>query len=74
MAGVGSGGVYAVSLMLDQRLEEMFSSHMDGGAYLEKEGKNLGELYGGFLMRFAGWHVSFERMQFETLQPITLTN
>jgi hypothetical protein len=48
-----SGG--PLSTMLDQALEEMFVPCMET-PYLDLESKNLVELYGGLLSRFARYH------------------
>ena len=55
--GAGGVGVVAVSAMLDSALEELFTPYLEGGRYLEKEGKSLTELYAGKLLRFTNWHV-----------------
>jgi hypothetical protein len=54
--GNGAGGPLAA--MLDHALEEMFVPWLEGTRYLESESKNLVELYGGLLSRFARYHVS----------------
>lgn len=46
----------AVSLLLDLALAELFTPYID--KYVEKEQKNLTELYAGFLVKFTKWHVS----------------
>ncbi|KAM0792876.1 hypothetical protein ACM66B_002639 [Microbotryomycetes sp. NB124-2] len=51
-----SGGVTAVSTMLDQVIEELFVPYMEGTRYLDRESKSLTELYAGKLLRFTNWH------------------
>lgn len=56
-SGSGSGSGPLAS-MLEHALEEMFVPWLEGNRYLESESKNLVELYGGLLSRFARYHVS----------------
>ncbi|SCV72671.1 BQ2448_4208 [Microbotryum intermedium] len=58
VVGAGAVGVAAVSMMLDQAMEELFVPYMEGNRYLDREGKSLTELYAGKLLRFTNWHVS----------------
>jgi hypothetical protein len=66
MAGGGptNVGAVAVSVMLDQTLEELFVPYMEGTRYLDKEGKSLTELYAGYLLRFMNWHVRADSPSF----------
>ncbi|KDE05767.1 hypothetical protein MVLG_03858 [Microbotryum lychnidis-dioicae p1A1 Lamole] len=56
VVGAGAVGVAAVSMMLDQAVEELFVPYMEGNRYLDREGKSLTELYAGKLLRFTNWH------------------
>lgn len=42
--------------MLDHSMEELFIPYMEGSRYMDKEGKNLTELYAATLIRFTNWH------------------
>lgn len=55
-AGAGSAGIVAVTQMLDQSMDELFVPYMEGSRYMDKEGKNLTELYAATLIRFTNWH------------------
>ena len=50
-------GLAAVSSMLDQTFEELFGTFMEGSKYLEREGKSLTDLFGGYLLKFLNYHV-----------------
>jgi hypothetical protein len=65
-SGPTNVGAVAVSVMLDQALEELFVPYMEGTRYLEKEGKSLTELYAGYLLRFMNWHVSLRLVSLES--------
>lgn len=56
-AGAGGGGGLTVGQTLEGCLEEMFAPYLEGKRYLDRERKGLGELYGGFLLRFTKYHV-----------------
>jgi len=66
-AGPGSQ-VVSVSVMLETALEELFMPYTEGQKYLERESKNLGELYSSYLYRFSRYHVrlflGFSRIRF----------
>ncbi|KAG0655950.1 Exocyst complex component 5 [Rhodotorula mucilaginosa] len=55
-AGAGSAGIVAVTQMLDHSMDELFVPYMEGSRYMDKEGKNLTELYAATLIRFTNWH------------------
>lgn len=72
--GVGSSSkIESVSgplaAMLDQAVEEIFIPWLEGSRYLDTESKNLVELYGGLLSRFARYHVSVYHIVAETRKP-----
>jgi hypothetical protein len=54
-----SGGVgsTAISSILETAMEELFVPYIEGQRYLERESKNLAELYSGYLSTFARYHV-----------------
>ncbi|PVG00485.1 exocyst complex component Sec10 [Serendipita vermifera] len=52
------GPSVALSLMLDGAMEELFVPYIEGQRYMEKELKNLGELYVLNLFAFGKWHES----------------
>lgn len=47
----------AISIMLDQQVDELFGQYLDHGRYAEREAKCLTELYAGYLLKFTNWHV-----------------
>lgn len=47
----------SLSSMLETSMEELFVPYTEGNRYLERESKNLGELYMAYLQRFARYHV-----------------
>ncbi|MBW0500625.1 hypothetical protein O181_040340 [Austropuccinia psidii MF-1] len=55
-AASSSLGVPALSNMLDQQLDELFSQHLDHNRYLDRESKSLTELYASYLLQFSKWH------------------
>ena len=44
------------SMMLDQQLEELFVPYLVGSSYMEREKKNLEELYTSLLFKFVTFH------------------
>jgi hypothetical protein len=50
-------GLAAVTHMLDQSLEDLFIPYTEGTRYMDREVKNLNELYAGCLLKFLNWHV-----------------
>ena len=46
----------AVAATLDHQLEELFSSYFIGEKYIEREKKNLDELYSSLLLKFTIYH------------------
>ncbi|GAA5971736.1 hypothetical protein JCM3765_006973 [Sporobolomyces pararoseus] len=62
-SGGGSGGnsLTQISQMLDQSIEELFIPYMEGTRYLEKESKNLIELFAFKLSKFTNWHRSINK-------------
>ena len=47
----------AISSILETAMEELFVPYTEGQRYLERESKNLAELYSGYLSTFARYHV-----------------
>lgn len=56
----GSGQVVPISVMLETAMDELFMPFTEGQKYLERESKNLGELYSSYLYRFTQYHVSLQ--------------
>jgi exocyst complex component 5 len=54
----GTGQVVPVSMMLETAMDELYMPFTEGQKYLERESKNLGELYSSYLYRFTRYHVS----------------
>ena len=54
-----SGGVNstAISSILETAMEELFVPYIEGQRYLERENKNLTELFSGYLSAFTRYHV-----------------
>jgi exocyst complex component 5 len=46
----------AISAVLDQQIEELFVPYFTGSSYIEREKRNLGELYEGLLFKFTMYH------------------
>jgi hypothetical protein len=53
----GSVASTAISSILETAMEELFVPYIEGQRYLEREIKNLTELYSGYLSAFARYHV-----------------
>jgi hypothetical protein len=51
-----------VAATLDQQLEELFSSYFIGEKYIEREKKNLEELYSSLLLKFTIYHSRRRKM------------
>jgi len=47
-----------ITLVLDQQLDDLFVPYFVGSSYIEKEKKNLEELYSSLLFKFTIYHVS----------------
>jgi exocyst complex component 5 len=65
-AGAGST---AISSILETAMEELFVPYTEGQRYLERESKNLTELYSGYLSAFTRYHV---RYNLAMLPPINI--
>lgn len=52
----------AVAATLDQQLDELFSSYFIGEKYIEREKKNLEELYSSLLLKFTIYHSRRRKM------------
>ena len=46
-----------VSTVLDQQLDDLFVPYFAGSSYIEREKKNLEELYSSLLLKFTIYHV-----------------
>jgi hypothetical protein len=51
-----------IAATLDQQLEELFSSYFVGEKYIEREKKNLEELYSSLLLKFTIYHSRRSKM------------
>ncbi len=47
-----------IAATLDQQLDELFVPYFVGSSYIEREKKNLEELYSSLLLKFTIYHVS----------------
>jgi hypothetical protein len=65
-AGAGST---AISSILETAMEELFVPYTEGQRYLERESKNLTELYSDYLSAFTRYHV---RYNLAMLLPINI--
>ncbi|KAH9062751.1 exocyst complex component Sec10 [Lactarius vividus] len=61
-ATAGSSSSTAISSILETALEELFVPYTEGQRYLERESKNLAELYSDYLSAFARFHEREERV------------
>ena len=52
-----------VAAVLDQQLDELFVPYFTGSSYIEREKRNLGELFEGLLFKFAMYHSRRRKMQ-----------
>ncbi|KAG8931285.1 Exocyst complex component 5 [Tulasnella sp. 419] len=59
--GRGMASALPIGLMLENAMEELFQPYTEGSKYLERESKNLGELYTGYLARFTKYHESMAK-------------
>ena len=46
----------SVAAVLDQQLDELFVPYFTGSSYIEREKRNLGELFEGLLFKFTTYH------------------
>jgi Exocyst complex component Sec10 len=58
-AAPGGAGSTAISSILETAMEELFVPYTEGQRYLERESKNLTELYSGYLSAFTRYHVNY---------------
>ncbi|KAI9466964.1 exocyst complex component Sec10 [Lactarius psammicola] len=61
-ATAGSSSSTAISSILENAMEELFVPYTEGQRYLERESKNLAELYSGYLTAFVRYHEREERV------------
>ncbi|KZS97887.1 exocyst complex component Sec10 [Sistotremastrum niveocremeum HHB9708] len=64
--------VVPIGAMLDTALEELFSTYTESQRYLERETKNLGELYSSYLARFTNYHSSTQKAKTSGLRSYGL--
>ena len=60
-----------VAAVLDQQLEELFIPYFTGSSYIEREKRNLGELFEGLLFKFTTYHSRRRKMTAQTSTYIT---
>ena len=58
-AAPGGAGSTAISSILETAMEELFVPYTEGQRYLERESKDLTELYSGYLAAFTRYHVNY---------------
>ncbi|KAF8515003.1 exocyst complex protein [Gautieria morchelliformis] len=63
----GTGQIVPVSVMLETAMDELFMPFTEGQKYLERESKNLGELYSSYLYRFTRYHESVSKSKTSNL-------
>jgi hypothetical protein len=63
-----------VAQTLDACVDETFAPYLEGKRYLDRERKSLGELYGGYLLRFTRYHVRSLACQYEGRPLLTDPN
>ncbi|KAI0304154.1 exocyst complex component Sec10-like protein [Russula brevipes] len=61
-AAPGGAGSTAISSILETAMEELFVPYTEGQRYLERETKNLTELYSGHLSTFTRYHEREEKL------------
>ncbi len=61
-AGPGGPGSTAISSILETAMEELFVPYTEGQRYLERESKNITELYSRYLSAFMRYHVNYLTM------------
>lgn len=55
-----------VAAVLDQQLDELFVPYFTGTSYIEREKRNLGELYEGLLFKFTMYHSRRRKVNIST--------
>jgi hypothetical protein len=48
-----------VAANIDQQLDDLFVPYLSGSSYIEREKRNLDELYSSLLFKFTTYHVRF---------------
>ncbi|KAI0284271.1 exocyst complex component Sec10 [Russula aff. rugulosa BPL654] len=61
-AAPGGAGSTAISSILETAMEELFVPYTEGQRYLERESKNVTELYSGYLSAFTRYHEREEKL------------
>lgn len=57
-SSIAHAGGSPLAAMLDQAVEELFVPYMESIRYVERESRNLTDLYAGFLSKYIAYHVS----------------
>ncbi|KAK3691641.1 Exocyst complex component 5 [Vermiconidia calcicola] len=55
-----------IAAVLDQQLDELFVPYFTGSSYIEREKRNLGELFEGLLFKFTMYHSRRRKMNVQT--------
>ncbi|KAK3059159.1 Exocyst complex component 5 [Extremus antarcticus] len=55
-----------IAAVLDQQLDELFVPYFTGSSYIEREKRNLGELFEGLLFKFTMYHSRRRKMNVTT--------
>lgn len=55
-----------ITAVLDQQVDELFVPYFTGSSYIEREKRNLGELYEGLLFKFTLYHSRRRKVQLQT--------
>jgi exocyst complex component 5 len=56
----------AIAAVLDQQVDELFVPYFTGSSYIEREKRNLGELFEGLLFKFTTYHSRRRKMNVTT--------
>ena len=55
-----------IATVLDQQLDELFVPYFSGSSYIDREKRNLGELFEGLLFKFTLYHSRRRKVQIST--------
>ncbi len=55
-----------IAAVLDQQVEELFVPYFTGSSYIEREKRNLGELFEGLLFKFTMYHSRRRKLNVQT--------
>ena len=60
-----------IAAVLDQQLDELFVPYFTGSSYIEREKRNLGEMFEGLLFKFTMYHSRKRKMHVQTNTYLT---